>query len=134
MLFRGTSLTLSNGMWHRIPKIEHKLLQFRRLSSSTTNCSSLQAPDVTQLAKTAHISLTPTEVEEFGPKIKQIIGWFGQLEGIDLQSIEPSIRADTENNLRDNTPETFDNRDAIIASVPSYEEPYIKVPKVLNVD
>ncbi|PNX70811.1 glutamyl-tRNA(Gln) amidotransferase subunit C chloroplastic/mitochondrial-like, partial [Trifolium pratense] len=41
---------------------------------------------------------------------------------------------DTENNLRDNTPEIFDHRDAIIASVPSYEEPYIKVPKVLNVD
>ncbi|GAU15912.1 hypothetical protein TSUD_41340, partial [Trifolium subterraneum] len=37
---------------------------------------------------------------------------------------------DTENNLRDNTPETFDQRDAIIASVPSYEEPYIKVPKI----
>ncbi|GAU32168.1 hypothetical protein TSUD_68390 [Trifolium subterraneum] len=66
---------------------------------------------------------------------KYSFGRFGQLQGVNLQSIEPSIRADTaENNLRDNTPETFDHRDAIIASVPSYEEPYLKVPKVLNVD
>ncbi|CAJ2677468.1 glutamyl-tRNA(Gln) amidotransferase subunit C, chloroplastic/mitochondrial-like [Trifolium pratense] len=129
MLLRGTPLTLT--LWN--PKIQHKLLQLRRLSSKT-NCSSLQPPNVSHLAKTAHISLTPTEVEEFGPKIQQVIGWFGQLQGVDLQSIEPSIRADTENNLRDNTPEIFDHRDAIIASVPSYEEPYIKVPKVLNVD
>jgi len=63
-----------------------------------------------------------------------LIAWFGQLQGVDLQSIEPSIRADTENNLRENTPETFDQRDAIITSLPSYEEPYIKVPKVQNVD
>ncbi|XP_045827095.1 glutamyl-tRNA(Gln) amidotransferase subunit C, chloroplastic/mitochondrial-like [Trifolium pratense] len=129
LYFRGTPLTT---LWN--PKIQHKLLQFRRLSSKTINCCSLQPPNVSHLAKTAHISLTPTEVEEFGPKIQQVIGWFGQLQGVDLQSIEPSIRADTENNLRDNTPEAFDQRDAIIASVPSYEEPYIKVPKVLNVD
>ena len=80
------------------------------------------------------MTLTPIEVEEFGSKIQQVIGWFGQLQGVDLQSIEPSIRADIENNLRNNTPETFDHRDAIIASVPSYEEPYLKVPKVLNID
>ncbi|CAL5209262.1 unnamed protein product [Lathyrus oleraceus] len=132
VLLRGTpllSLTLSKSK----SKIQHKLLQFRRLSSKT-NCSSLEPPNVSHLAKTAHISLTPTEVEEFGPKIQQVIGWFGQLQSVDLESIEPSIRADTENNLRDNTPETFDQRDAIIASLPSYEEPYIKVPKVLSVD
>ncbi|KAK2457738.1 glutamyl-tRNA(Gln) amidotransferase subunit C, chloroplastic/mitochondrial [Trifolium repens] len=84
LYFRGTPLTT---LWN--PKIQ----QFRRLSSKTTNCCSLQPPNVSHLAKTAHISLTPTEVEEFGPKIQQVIGWFGQLQGVDLQSIEPSIRA-----------------------------------------
>ncbi|CAJ2677469.1 unnamed protein product [Trifolium pratense] len=69
MLLRGTPLTLT--LWN--PKIQHKLLQLRRLSSKT-NCSSLQPPNVSHLAKTAHISLTPTEVEEFGPKIQQVIG------------------------------------------------------------
>ncbi|CAJ2629635.1 unnamed protein product [Trifolium pratense] len=71
LYFRGTPLTT---LWN--PKIQHKLLQFRRLSSKTTNCCSLQPPNVSHLAKTAHISLTPTEVEEFGPKIQQVIGCF----------------------------------------------------------
>ncbi|RVW52365.1 Glutamyl-tRNA(Gln) amidotransferase subunit C, chloroplastic/mitochondrial [Vitis vinifera] len=43
--------------------------------------------------------------------------------------------SDTEgDNLRDDSPETFENREAIIAAIPSYEEPYLKVPKVLNKD
>ncbi|KAJ1424888.1 Glu-tRNAGln amidotransferase C subunit [Sesbania bispinosa] len=123
VMLRGASLSLSlsnaNGMWHRSScfSFPQKLLKFRSFSSTTT-CSSIQPPDV----------------EEFAPKIQQVIDWFGQLQDVDLQSIEPSIRADNENNLRDNAPETFENRDAMIASVPSYEEPYIKVPKVLSMD
>ncbi|KAL1295293.1 hypothetical protein HN51_056184 [Arachis hypogaea] len=110
-----------------------KLLKFRSFSSKST-CSSLQPPDVSRLAKTAQISLTPDEIEEFAPKIQQVIDWFGQLQDVDLQSVEPSIRAETENNLRDNVPETFDHRDAMIGAVPSYEDPYIKVPRVLSMD
>jgi hypothetical protein len=53
LYFRGTPLTT---LWN--PKVQ----QFRRLSSKTTNCCSLQPPNVSHLAKTAHISLTPTEV------------------------------------------------------------------------
>uniref|UniRef100_A0A5B7AWW5 Glutamyl-tRNA(Gln) amidotransferase subunit C, chloroplastic/mitochondrial n=1 Tax=Davidia involucrata TaxID=16924 RepID=A0A5B7AWW5_DAVIN len=109
---------------------------FRRSFSkarSYSACSSLQPPDVPCLAETARISLTPDEVEEFAPKIRQVVDWFGQLQAVDLQSIEPAIRADTEgDNLRDDLPETFENREPMIAAVPSYEEPYIKVPKVLN--
>ncbi|EXB75638.1 Glutamyl-tRNA(Gln) amidotransferase subunit C [Morus notabilis] len=58
---------------------------------------------------------------------------FGQLQAVDLQSVEPAIRADTEgDNLRDDVPQTFENREAMIAEVPNYVEPYIKVPIVLN--
>ncbi|KAL1557329.1 glutamyl-tRNA(Gln) amidotransferase subunit C, chloroplastic/mitochondrial-like [Salvia divinorum] len=94
---------------------------------------SLEPPDVPSLAEKARISLTPKQVEEFAPKIRQVVNWFGQLQAVDLQSIEPALRADTEgDNLRDDVPQVFDNRDAIIAAVPNYEDSYIKVPKVLN--
>ncbi|KAL9317774.1 hypothetical protein ACSQ67_014291 [Phaseolus vulgaris] len=161
---RGASLT-ANAVWHRrsfFPTVtvsvhRRKLFKFQSFSS-TTSCSSLPPPDLPRLAKTAQISLTPNEVEEIAPKIQQVIDWFGQLQGVDLESVEPSIRAaygiaihkmnmvvgkippchdedhETENNLRDNAPETFQHRDAMIASVPSYEEPYIKVPRVLSMD
>ncbi|XP_065848382.1 glutamyl-tRNA(Gln) amidotransferase subunit C, chloroplastic/mitochondrial [Euphorbia lathyris] len=106
---------------------------FRRYSMEATHQSSLQPPDVPRLAETARISLTPDEAEEFAPKIRQVIDWFGQLQAVDLNSVEPSIRADTEGeNLRDDIPETFEQREAMIAVVPSYEDSYIKVPKVLN--
>ncbi|KAL0372156.1 UNVERIFIED_CONTAM: Glutamyl-tRNA(Gln) amidotransferase subunit C, chloroplastic/mitochondrial [Sesamum calycinum] len=107
--------------------------------------SSLDPPDVSRLAETARISLTPQEVDEFEPKIRQVVDWyplsqyiylrvFAQLQAVDLDSVEPAIRADTEgdDNLRDDVPEAFDNRDAIVAAVPTYEDHYIKVPKVLN--
>ncbi|KAK9052773.1 hypothetical protein SSX86_029403 [Deinandra increscens subsp. villosa] len=97
--------------------------------------SSLERPNVARLAETARISLTPQEAEEFAPKIQQVVDWFGQLQDVDLQSIEPAIRPDTEaGSFREDNPEAFDNREAIIAAIPNYEEPYIKVPKVLNKD
>ncbi|KAG5152605.1 hypothetical protein AAZX31_10G202700 [Glycine max] len=97
-LLRGASLT-ANAVWHRssfFPKVtvsvHRKLVKFRSFSLTTT-CSSLLPPDLPRLAKTAQISLTPNEVEEIAPKIQQVIEWFGQLQGVDLESVEPSIRA-----------------------------------------
>ncbi|ESQ53864.1 hypothetical protein EUTSA_v10026449mg [Eutrema salsugineum] len=118
-------------------------LQFQRHSrkphrisrsfSSETNSSVLQPPDISSLAKTARISLTPAEIEEYEPKIRQVIDWFGQLQQVDVNSVEPAIRADMEGgNLREDAPETFENRDSIRASIPSFDEAYLKVPKVLN--
>ncbi|KAG2536327.1 glutamyl-tRNA(Gln) amidotransferase subunit C, chloroplastic/mitochondrial-like [Panicum virgatum] len=95
---------------------------------------SLEPPDLPRLAKAARISLSPQEAEEFEPKIRQLIDWFGQLRVVDLESIEPSLRAGTTagSSLREDKPETFVNRDAIVEAVPSFDDPYIKVPRVLN--
>ncbi|ESR63992.1 glutamyl-tRNA(Gln) amidotransferase subunit C [Citrus sinensis] len=65
-----------------------------RNCSTTTTRSSLEPPDVPRLAQTARISLTPHEVEEFAPKIRQVIDWFGQLQDVDLDSVDPALRAD----------------------------------------
>ncbi|OIW12603.1 hypothetical protein TanjilG_04767 [Lupinus angustifolius] len=133
---------LTNPIWQRRFCFNENLVKLGKKCSfttttitTTTRCSvEHPSPDVYRLAKTAQISLTPSEVEEFGPKIQQVVDWFGQLQGVDLETIEPSIRAGTENNLRENAPETFENRDAIVAAIPTYEEPFIKVPKVLSMD
>ncbi|MCL7029818.1 hypothetical protein MKW94_014207, partial [Papaver nudicaule] len=52
----------------------------QQLTSNTQNhrnfsaqSSVLPPPDVSRLAQTARISLTPNEVEEFAPKIRQVI-------------------------------------------------------------
>ncbi|CAI0464033.1 unnamed protein product [Linum tenue] len=112
--------------------------------------SNEEAPDVRRLAQTARISLTEQEVEDFGPKIQQVIEWFGQLQGVDLKQVEPGIRAATAAgkcffplskvldeaeegvNLRDDVPVTFPKADAIIEGLPSYDAPYVRVPKFLH--
>ncbi|CAA6653760.1 unnamed protein product [Spirodela intermedia] len=105
----------------------------RRLFCSRTYAA-LEPPNVHRLAETARISVSPEEVEEFTPKIRQVVDWFGQLQAVDLESIDPALRVDTivNDNLREDVPESFDNRPAMLAAVPSFEEPYIKVPRVLN--
>ncbi|KAG8097688.1 hypothetical protein GUJ93_ZPchr0013g33774 [Zizania palustris] len=116
-------------------------LRRRSLSSSSTcpyaaaeaGSGALEPPDLPRLADSARISLSPEEAEEFAPKIRQVVDWFGQLQAVDLESVEPSLRAGTAGrSLREDRPETFANRDAIIDVIPGYDDPYIKVPRVLN--
>ncbi|KAL0739347.1 hypothetical protein Bca4012_015557 [Brassica carinata] len=100
-----------------------------RSFSSDTNSS----PDISRLSETARISLTPAEIEECEPKIRQVIHWFGQLQQVDVNSVEPAIRAEMEGgSLREDAPEAFEKRDSIRASIPSFDNTYLKVPKVLN--
>ncbi|XP_052211354.1 glutamyl-tRNA(Gln) amidotransferase subunit C, chloroplastic/mitochondrial [Diospyros lotus] len=122
-----TDLNLTSGLFTGA-----RIAQKRSVRSYSAR-SGLPPPDLPRLAEIARISLTPEEIEEFAPKIQQVVDWFGQLQAVDLESIQPAIRADTESeNLRGDVPETFENREAMVASIPSYEEPFIKVPKVLN--
>ncbi|GJM96045.1 hypothetical protein PR202_ga12850 [Eleusine coracana subsp. coracana] len=125
----------------RDPGRRQWLLPRRRpLSSSVPNVTpaagagELEPPDLPRLANAARISLSPQEAEEFAPKIQQVVDWFGQLQAVDLESIEPSLRAGTAagSSLREDKPETFANRDAIVEAIPGYDDPYIKVPRVLN--
>uniref|UniRef100_A0A0D6R7E4 Glutamyl-tRNA(Gln) amidotransferase subunit C, chloroplastic/mitochondrial n=1 Tax=Araucaria cunninghamii TaxID=56994 RepID=A0A0D6R7E4_ARACU len=113
----------------------------RRVSSQTSRpwrfysarCN-MESPDVLQLAAKARISLTPNEVEEFGPKIGQVIDWFGQLQNANLENVEPTIRADIDepSSLRPDAPIIFNDRETMVATIPTLEEPYIKVPKILK--
>ncbi|RCV41641.1 hypothetical protein SEVIR_9G152200v4 [Setaria viridis] len=132
-------LRLATQLRPRLPSARYHWL--RPLSSAThvtppaaAGAGSLEPPDLPRLAKAARISLSPQEAEEFEPKIRQVVDWFGQLQAVDLESIEPSLRAGTAagSSLREDKPETFVNTDAIVEAIPSYDDPYIKVPRVLN--
>ncbi|XP_010668889.2 glutamyl-tRNA(Gln) amidotransferase subunit C, chloroplastic/mitochondrial [Beta vulgaris subsp. vulgaris] len=126
----GTTMLAGSTRTSTFPSL---LLLKREKRNCSIKSSSLDPPDVGRLAETARISLTPQEVQDFGPKIHQVVEWFGQLQAVNLESVEPALRSDIDgDNLREDTPRTFENREAIIAAIPSYEEPYIKVPKVLN--
>ncbi|XP_021739092.1 glutamyl-tRNA(Gln) amidotransferase subunit C, chloroplastic/mitochondrial-like [Chenopodium quinoa] len=133
MVAFGTGTNMLVGSTRSITAIPSLFIMKRERRNYSIKSSSFDPPDVGRLAETARISLTPEEVHEFGPKIQQVVEWFGQLQDVDLESIEPAIRSEIDgDNLREDIPQPFDNWEAIIASFPSYEEPYIKVPKILN--
>ncbi|KAG6489601.1 hypothetical protein ZIOFF_050876 [Zingiber officinale] len=100
--------------------------RMRLFSSYIVRGATFEPPDVSHLADSARISLAPGESYSYFR--------FGQLQAVDLESVEPSVRADAEVSMhkREDTPETFENREAIIRVAPSYDDPYIKVPKVLS--
>ncbi|KAL1210282.1 Glutamyl-tRNA(Gln) amidotransferase subunit C, chloroplastic/mitochondrial [Cardamine amara subsp. amara] len=127
------SSSSSSSLSLHLQRHSRKIQLIGRSYSSETKSSEFQPPDVSSLAETARISLTPAEVEECETKIRRVIDWFGQLQQVDVNSVEPSIRAEMEGgNLREDAPETFENSESIRASIPSFEEAYLKVPKILN--
>uniref|UniRef100_A0A1J3IMG7 Glutamyl-tRNA(Gln) amidotransferase subunit C, chloroplastic/mitochondrial n=1 Tax=Noccaea caerulescens TaxID=107243 RepID=A0A1J3IMG7_NOCCA len=128
-----TSVSSSSSYSLQFQRYSRKIHRIAPSFSSDTNSSVLQPPDVSRLAETARISLTPAEIEECGTKLRKVTDWFGQLQQVDVNSVEPAIRAEMESgNLREDAPETFENRESIRASIPSFDEAYLKVPKVLN--
>ncbi|RRT72890.1 hypothetical protein B296_00012048 [Ensete ventricosum] len=63
----------------------------RPYSSSLARCAAPEPPDVSRLADTARISLTPEEVEQFAPKIRQVIDWYARSPSDCLDNFRLSI-------------------------------------------
>jgi aspartyl-tRNA(Asn)/glutamyl-tRNA(Gln) amidotransferase subunit C len=88
---------------------------------------------VQRLAELSQIEVTPQEAEEWGPKIAEIVDWFGQLQSVDTDSVEPALRAAIKNEsnmLRPDTVQEFEQRGSLMKEMPEMEGPYVKVPKV----
>lgn len=86
-----------------------------------------------RLAELSQIEVTPEEAEEWGPKIAEIVDWFGQLEQVNTDSVEPALRAairHEDNMLRPDTVQEFEQRESLMKEMPEMEGPYVKVPKV----
>ncbi|KAK8918565.1 hypothetical protein KSP39_PZI021173 [Platanthera zijinensis] len=105
----------------RILLLRQPFAHCRRLLASVPRSSSLQPPDIPALADAARISLSQKEMEDFAPKIRQVIDWFGQLQDIDLECVQPSVRADFELDsvAREDSPQTFENSETNWPSPPS---------------
>ncbi|GBG81322.1 hypothetical protein CBR_g31997 [Chara braunii] len=112
--------------------------QMADTDNNDTSASTLQPPDVADLANRARITVSPEEVLEWSPKIGRIVDWFGQLQKIDLEGVVPATRpAGVLNDgedviLRADVATAFEERAAMIDEVPQMTGPYIKVPRILS--
>ncbi|KAG0561023.1 hypothetical protein M758_9G034100 [Ceratodon purpureus] len=106
-------------------------------SAATTTCaaSKVDPPNIAHLCEKARLTLSPEEVKDFEPQIGRIVDWFAQLQEIDLTDVPPAIRVgeiDPTKTLRPDTPKTFADREAMLASAPDRDGPFLKVPKIMK--
>ncbi|CAK0734851.1 hypothetical protein CVIRNUC_000492 [Coccomyxa viridis] len=104
-------------------------------SSNTPGAESrkIDPPDVRELAKMAHISVTDEEVREWEPQLAKIVDWFAQLQAVDVEGVLPAVRADLpdENVTRKDEAVRYEDREGLMKQVPEMEGQFVKVPKIL---
>jgi len=92
-------------------------------------------PDLRELAKMAAIDITDEEIEDWTPKVHEIVKWFGKLREIDLSNAEEyeapgreGLMADDW--MRDDEPEYFEDVERMMKESAHWDGKFIKVPAV----
>lgn len=92
--------------------------------------------DVRNIAKLAHLEISDTEAEMYGPQMSEIVKYVEQLNELDTADVEPAIGGLTEEGERtaadrdDDVTPSFSQEEAL-AEAPSAVEGHFRVPKVL---
>lgn len=85
-----------------------------------------------KVAKNAKLRLTPEELAEFTPQLKEILNAFSQLDTIDTKNTAISIQPiPVKNALRDDTPGTCLPQDVILNNTTHKKNGYFLGPKAL---
>ena len=87
---------------------------------------------VKHLAKTARLNLTPGEIEEFLPQLKEILEAFSELSEIDTKDIEPSYQPlNFKNKLREDLDGKCLKQKEALKNTKNKKNGYFKGPKVV---
>lgn len=89
--------------------------------------------DVKYVAHLARISLTPQEEAEFGPQLKNILGYIEKLTQLDVSHIEPTAHAVPLVNVfrKDEVRPSLSNEDAL-RNAPAKANGLFVVPKIVE--
>lgn len=89
--------------------------------------------DVRHLAHLARMRLSDQEVSDFSSQIGEIIGYFRQLDTLDVSDIEPMAHTTPVDNVfRADEPATGLDRADVLANAPASRNHLILVPKILE--
>ncbi|KAI7844031.1 hypothetical protein COHA_002371 [Chlorella ohadii] len=79
----------------------------------------------------AHIAVTDEEVADWGPKIENIVEWFGQLQEIDVEGVPPALQADVEQGaLRPDEAVRYAGELRLVEQAADTDGAYVRVPKI----
>lgn len=92
----------------------------------------MDAEELYTTARMARLTLKPEEVERLRKAIEQILGYFSELRGLDVDALEPTTHAlFSENRLREDRESTTRVSDLLLENAPEREDRFIAIPNVL---
>lgn len=95
----------------------------------------LDREQVHKVAHLARLELTAEEEERLTTQLGDILGYFEQLNELDVSGVEPTTRAiDVSNVVRADVLQPYAEREAMLESAPDRDGDFFKVPKIVNAD
>jgi aspartyl-tRNA(Asn)/glutamyl-tRNA(Gln) amidotransferase subunit C len=95
----------------------------------------LDRAQVHKVAHLARLQLTEAEEEKLTTQLGDILGYFEQLNELDVSGVEPTTRAiDVSNVVRADTLQPYAEREAMLEAAPDRDGDFFKVPKIVNAD
>ncbi|MBC7972563.1 MAG: Asp-tRNA(Asn)/Glu-tRNA(Gln) amidotransferase subunit GatC [Verrucomicrobia bacterium] len=95
----------------------------------------LDREQVRKVAHLARLELTADEETMLTTQLGDILGYFEQLNELDVTGVEPTTRAiDVSNVFRQDILQSHPEREAMLGSAPDRDGDFFKVPKIVNAD
>jgi aspartyl-tRNA(Asn)/glutamyl-tRNA(Gln) amidotransferase subunit C len=101
------------------------------------NTVKISRADVERVAELAYLELSESELESYRNQLDEILEYIGKLDELDTSQVEPmaQVLADEQTadaTLREDLVERCDVANEILKQAPDPEEPYFRVPKVIE--
>ena len=111
-------------------------------SSSPSSTDLPPLPNLTELADTARIKITEEELSDWEPKINAIVGWFGQLNDIDiekewerlgkLQVSQEEMEKEMRLRLKSTEEGIEFDREELLGKAKNFEKGYFRTPRIMG--
>ncbi len=86
-----------------------------------------------KIARLARLEIPPEEREDLKKDFQKMLNFVDKLQEVDTQNVEPLVHmTDSANRLREDIPQGNLDREAILRNAPDADEPYFRVPKILD--
>lgn len=86
-----------------------------------------------RVAHLARIELADSEIEHLAVQLSQIIAYADRIRALDTEGVPPTAHpVPLANVLRDDVPGPTVNREVFLAQAPTFEDGYVRVPKILD--
>lgn len=101
----------------------------------TQSGSPISASDVAKVARLARLDIDDAQVEHFTEQLGKVMGHFGDIDALDLSSVEPMTQPyPLVNVMREDVEQPTLDTDEVLAAAPAAEQRRFRVPPIIGLD